>query len=375
MLPLIGAACNGTHEHSFVERLGTDTLLMETFTHSADFIEGTVIVRNPATRLGRYRADIGVDGIERLEVSWRTPETNPSGPPDESSIVTFTADSITMVKTGGRNPGTITVARDGTVIPRAGAGAFSFGLFEYLGAVAAESGNDEFAYSTVQAGSPRIASNTVIRRDGNTVTFGYFGNPMKMSFENGHIVGRSGDETTMKVEGEMTEAFNIEALALDFAARDAAGEGIGTPSPGATVQASAAGANFEVVYSQPAKRGREIFGNLVPFGEVWRMGANAATHFTTDRDLVATGETIPANTYTLWATFTEEEATLIVNSQTRQWGTQYDAEQDFVRLPLQMATLDESVERFTMDVTEVDGKAVLSLAWDRTMYFVEFEVR
>ena len=371
----LSAGCSGAHEHVFVERLGNDTLMMERYTHTDEYIEGVVITRSPVTRVAHYRADLGAKGIERLEVSWQTPEENPSGPPPESSVITFHGDSITMVKQGGRNPGTMTIPSEGTVIPLVGAGPFSFGIFEHLASLAAADGGDEYAYSTVRAGSPRVSQNLLTRRDETSVTFSYFGSPMIMTFARGHVTGRNGMETTAKVEAELIDPVDFGALASDFASRDAAGEGIGTPSPGATVQASAAGANFEVVYSQPAKRGREIWGGLVPYGEVWRTGANAATHFTTDRDLLIGGESVPAGSYTLWTTFTADGGTLIVNSQTGQWGTQYDEALDLVRIPFEMDTLDHGVERFTIAIEELAGKGILSLTWDRSRYFVEMEIR
>jgi hypothetical protein len=376
---LVGAfltqACSGAQEHVFVERLGTDTLMMEMYTHTDQYIEGVVITRSPLTRLAHYRAELGEHGIQNLAVSWETPASNPSGPPEESSLVTFEGDSITMVKTGGRNPGTITLAADGVVIPRVGAGPFSFGMFEHLASRAGGSGEDQYAYSTVRAGSPRVQSNAVVKRDDNTVAFDYFGSPLVMTVADGHATGWCGMETTMKVEAELTDAVDFDALASDFAARDAAGEGIGTPSPGATVQASVAGANFEIVYSQPAKRGREIWGGLVPDGEVWRTGANGATHFTTDRDLAIAGASVPAGTYTLWSTFEAGQGTLIINSQTRQWGTQYDSAQDLVRIPLDMESVGEVVERFTMGVDDSGGNTRLTLTWDQTRYSVAMEVR
>jgi hypothetical protein len=87
------------------------------------------------------------------------------------------------------------------------------------------------------------------------------------------------------------------------------------------------------------------------------------------------GERIPAGDYTLWSTFTAEEATLIVNSQTGQWGTAYDASQDFAHIPMTSEDLDQPVERFTIAVEPQGSGGVLSLSWDRTRFTVPFTVR
>lgn len=369
-------ACQSEHHHTFVETLGTDTLTIERYVHTGDFIEGDVIVRNPVTRVARYRADLGADGIERLEVSWSTPAENPDGPEAEHSVITIGPDSVTMVKEGGRNPGTLTLPREGQILPRVGVSPISLGLFEYLVQRAAEAGEDEYPYRLMTAGSPRVAPNAVTRVSADTVSMSYFGNPMKMSVSDGHISGMTGEATTMKVSAATTtDVFDLAALAADFAARDARGEGLGVPSPGATLQASVGGANFEIVYSQPAVRGREIFGSLVPWNEIWRTGANAATIFTTDRNLTIGGEPVPAGSYTLWSTYSPEQGTLIINSQTGQWGTQYDESQDFIRIPMELSTTEEPYERFTFVIEEDDDGPILSLNWDHSRYWVPMAVR
>lgn len=179
----------------------------------------------------------------------------------------------------------------------------------------------------------------------------------------------------MKVETGRAASLDVDALASRWADMDARGEGIGQPSIRGTVTATVDAANFEVVYSRPAKRGRDIWGGLVPYGEIWRTGANAATHFTTDRDLSIGGVEVPAGTYTLWTLFTPESQELIINSQTRQWGTQYDESQDFARIPLTESALDELTERFTISIADTEDGGALNLDWDMTRYSVSFQVK
>ena len=168
----------------------------------------------------------------------------------------------------------------------------------------------------------------------------------------------------------------MEAAAEGFARRDAAGQGFGAPSPPGSVQETVAGATIEVHYSRPAVRGRDIWGGLVPWDEVWRTGANAATTFSSDHDLVfGEGVGVPAGEYTLWTTFTSSQGTLIINSQTGQWGTAYDESRDFVRVPLEMETLQSPVERFTISVEPTGDGGRLALAWADRVYSVPFQVR
>ncbi len=121
-------------------------------------------------------------------------------------------------------------------------------------------------------------------------------------------------------------------------------------------------------------RGRVIFGGLVPYGQVWRTGANAATSLTVMAPVTINGVAIPAGQYTLFS-IPERAATgdgvgrweLVVNRQTGQWGTEYHPEQDLARIPLTVSTLAEPVERFTIAL-EPQGpdRAQLVMEWDRT---------
>ena len=150
---------------------------------------------------------------------------------------------------------------------------------------------------------------------------------------------------------------------------------MGTLSPRDTARATIRAANLLVDYGRPRKRGREIFGNVVPWGQVWRTGANAATQLRTDRDLVFAGLSVPAGTYTLWTLPTQAGWQLIVNSQTGQWGTAHDAARDLGRVPLTVGALAEPVEIFTISVDAQGQGGVLSFTWDRTRATIPFTVR
>lgn len=147
-------------------------------------------------------------------------------------------------------------------------------------------------------------------------------------------------------------------------------------SPRASAEAEIGGATVQVDYGQPSKRGRAIFGQLVPWGRVWRTGANEATGFTTDKDLVVGGADVPAGSYTLYTLPAETGAwKLIINRQTGQWGTQYDEAQDLARVDLKTATLSEPLEKFTIEVKPEGDGGVLRLAWDTTEATVPFAVK
>ncbi len=146
-------------------------------------------------------------------------------------------------------------------------------------------------------------------------------------------------------------------------------------SPMDYARATIAGHQIEVQYGRPSTRGREIFGALVPYGSVWRTGANEATHLRSAVDLVIGDVRVAAGEYTLYTIPDEDGWTLIINSQTGQWGTAYDESEDLVRLPMAVESISEPVEQFTISVREgEDTDGVIVLEWERTRATLAFNV-
>ena len=145
-------------------------------------------------------------------------------------------------------------------------------------------------------------------------------------------------------------------------------------SPPAKAEATINGKKITINYSAPSKRNRVIMGELVPYGKVWRTGANAATTLTTEGDLMIGTVHVPAGTYTLFTIPGEKEWTLIVNKQTGQWGTAYDAKQDLLRVPLTVTTTSTPVEKFTFMVEPGPSGGTLAYAWGNRRFAVPFMV-
>lgn len=127
------------------------------------------------------------------------------------------------------------------------------------------------------------------------------------------------------------------------------------------------GKTVTIKYSRPSMRGRKIYGGLVPYGKVWRTGANSATSLTTDTALEIGGTTVPAGNYTLYSVPGENSWQLIVNKQTGQWGTSYDQGQDLARIPMKVSQLPSGLETFTIALDKTGAKsATLKLEWELT---------
>jgi hypothetical protein len=148
------------------------------------------------------------------------------------------------------------------------------------------------------------------------------------------------------------------------------------PSPACTVKQRVGLTDIEIVYSRPGAKGREIFGGLVPYGTVWRTGANQATKITFSTPVKFEGAEVPAGTYGLFTIPGESEWTVILNKAPAQWGAyQYDEKKDLVRVKVTPVNLSEQVETFMIEWDNIrDESASLYLIWEHTLVPVRIEI-
>jgi hypothetical protein len=135
------------------------------------------------------------------------------------------------------------------------------------------------------------------------------------------------------------------------------------PSPPASAEFKAGGANIKIKYSAPSVKGREIWGKLVPYGEVWRTGANEATTFETDKDIKVEGKTLPAGTYSLFTIPGKDEWVVVFNKTAKQWGAySYKTADDVLRVTVK-PTASEMTETLKIEGEETSGK--VNIRWEK----------
>lgn len=365
-------------EHSaFVMTLGKDTVAIDQYARTPRFLDGALLIRSPVTRVASYKARLREDGtIQRMEVRWWTPAPD-AGPPEPPDVVaTFSDDSVRIDVMRGDQIERTTVAAPRGTVPLVNS-VYSAVLYEQALRQGFATGARDFSPTWLELGRRgRISNTQVASRGEDSVSIGYFAGTLVAKVDDmGHILGLHGQESTAKFEAHRVADIDMELVAADFGARDAAGKGLGTMSPRDTARGAIQSAALEVDYSRPSKRDRLIWGGVVPWDAVWRTGANRATHFRTDRDLVIGSVEVPAGTYTLFTWPTADETLLIISKQTGQWGTVYREEEDLARIPMQVDELDEPMEKFTITIGERDGAGMLALAWDDRRYWLPVEVR
>jgi hypothetical protein len=145
------------------------------------------------------------------------------------------------------------------------------------------------------------------------------------------------------------------------------------PSPPASAGCDLGGGRtIQTKYSSPRTKNRKVYGNLVPFGSVWRAGANEATTFVTSGDVVLGGKTVPAGNYTIFTIPTADKWTLIINKKTGEWGIPYKYESDeLARVDMNVSKLPAPVENFTIAYDNSGSGCTLRMDWETTRASVD----
>ena len=145
------------------------------------------------------------------------------------------------------------------------------------------------------------------------------------------------------------------------------------PSPPASATCDLGGGqSIKTDYSSPRMRGRKIFGELVPYGQVWRAGANEATTFVTSTNVKVGGKDVPAGSYTIFVVPNPDKWTLIINKKTGEWGVPYKYESDeLARVDMSLSKLPSSVENFTIAYDKSGNGCTMHMTWDTTRASVE----
>jgi hypothetical protein len=144
------------------------------------------------------------------------------------------------------------------------------------------------------------------------------------------------------------------------------------PSPAANAQCKFAdGKSIKVDYSSPRAKGRKIYGGLVPFGQVWRTGANEATTFVTDANLTIGGKDVPAGKYTMFTVPGEDKWALVISKKTGEWGTDYPQGEDLGRYDMSVSKTPAPVENFTISFHEMGTGCHMYMDWESTRATIE----
>jgi tetratricopeptide (TPR) repeat protein len=146
------------------------------------------------------------------------------------------------------------------------------------------------------------------------------------------------------------------------------------PSPFSKVTQAVGVTDISIEYSRPGIKGRQIFGDLVPFGQVWRTGANAVTKISFSTDVKLEGQLVPAGEYSIYTIPNEKEWKIMINKKV-EGGPDYDAAEDAASFKVNPVSKPVDVERFTIEISDMtDNSAVIYLKWARTYVPIKLEI-
>ena len=138
-------------------------------------------------------------------------------------------------------------------------------------------------------------------------------------------------------------------------------------SPPAVASVTLQGGTIQLKYNSPSMRGREIYGGLVPYGKVWRTGANPATTLITPISLHIGNLLVPAGTYTMYTLPDKDNWMLIINKHTKQWGTEYYPNEDLGRVKMDQDSIDTPQEVMSISFDHVEkNSAEMHIRWAKT---------
>jgi hypothetical protein len=360
----------------FVTRLGADTLVVERVVRSPQRVEAEVAMRVPRTSRTVYVLQLSPSGmLERMEAT--TFDTTGGGAtPARRDIITRVGDSLRIETTAGEQRRARAVRAEPHVLP-----FIDMVHWPYeIALVRLRTSGAADVSQPLLTGS-RVANFAIahVGTDSMTITHPSRGTMRLRVDPSGRLMALDAGATTRKLVVERRPWMPIDAIVRRWTAQDAAGRGLGALSGRAQSKDVVGGATISLDHGTPSKRGRTIWGALVPFGSVWRTGANEATHFETDRDLVfGTGAdtlVVPAGRYTLFSVPERDGGWLIINRETGQAGTAHDPARDLGRVRLTTRSLSTRVETFTIKAETEGGANLLRLQWDDAERVAPFRVR
>lgn len=335
-LPGSRVEAQGRDSAAFVIRLGLDTTAVERYVRTGQRIDAVSVSRSPRTVVRRFSVWLGADGsVARFA----------AGPGSGDMRETATPAGIPLV--GG------------------------FWLPWELALQKAFTAEADSTNVTMLSGS-RPVDIPFHRLASDRYAFAnQFDQPIQARTD------RAGLLQYLEIQGggatvERVGWLDIDAFARDFSARDEAGSGLGSLSPFDSVATTIAGAGIRVRYNRPALRGRDM-RTLVPFGQVWRTGANNATEFHTDRNLRFGDLSLAAGSYSLFTIPRAGGWTLIINRQIGMSGLARDPGQDLGQIEMEVRDIPFT-DRFTILVEPAGAGGVLRLRWGGSEAVATFTV-
>ena len=359
---------------AFITTLGNDTVAFERAEWNGNQLTGTFVRTLPRMRIANFTLTYRPNGlVGGLDLETHDVVEGPSARPAVTLKVQFRNDSVFSMLTTGAKTDTLKYLGGAVPIPYV---LNCWSLMEVLTRHAAKTRPDSLRFAWYNLGSSPLQPAAARWRDDSLVVDFSPTVLMLRADKSGRLLGADGRRTTIKVVASRLADLDVASLTSRFAERERATGYARTLSPRDTVHATVAGADLMLDYGRPFRRGRQVWGSLLRFGEVWRTGADAATQFSTSKPLrFDNGPTIPAGKYTLWSIPTSTGVKLIINKQVGQWGTEYDSTNDVARFDVITERIPSpGVEQMLLAIDVEGQRGAIRMEWDTLRFKAPFSI-
>ncbi len=364
---------------SFVGKIGPDTVFVETYSIVNNHLYGKVLFRMFENHIGVFNVHFYPNGTIR-EFNWAAMDPVNSSLPYQATTawrfpynrtMVCSDDTCTFFISQKDSPQEIIRKQATASMDFYGGTNPLFSLMEWNCVRLAKSGKQVLGPLTMT--NSGVVSTVSVRYTAKDTMI--FGGPFieytKINVDDeGKIISSDGTGTVYNFLVTKHDPIDIDQLAK----RMAKSPGIGDPSPRDTLNVSVQNSLISVAYSRPYKRGRKIFGGVVPYDSVWRTGASNATVLTLQQSIQIGETVIPEGKYSLYTIPGRQAWRLIFNTNTTRWPTDPDRSKDFAEVPLQIKTLDTPKDKFTIAIRETKVGGVLKFQWDTIEAFTDFKL-
>jgi hypothetical protein len=373
--PLLTVPVTSAQESgAYVLTLGVDTTSVERYTRTKDRLEVDQVGRSPRVLRRKFTYDYRNGVIDKLSMIVTPPgadaptqvlEARRDG--DSLRLSTRTGNAAAVASAVAIEPGTIVLARTSPW-------AVLEGEIQKLARSRADTLGGTSLY--LGAGSTDRYLLKKLGRDSVSVWLSSGDLSHVRIDKAGRVLGVRPLAGTFQVALTRPATLDVEALATAYRAREQGGTSLGMLSPRDTVRTTLpGGGTLAIDYGSPAKRGRVVFGGVVPYGQVWRTGANAATQLKVDRAIEIAGNAVPAGHYTMWTIPGAAGWKFILNKETGQWGTAHKPESDLFTTDMKVSSLPQVAERFRISLEPTATGGFVHMDWDMTRASFEYVVK
>jgi hypothetical protein len=357
---------------SFVAKLGTDTVIVETYNMLPNHLYGKAFRRYPEDQIGVFDFHFYPDGsIKHYSMSYMNPDSGYITSSSGTEGVYCENDTCTWFASwGGDQQAEYVNKRQAKQMDFIGGWTPTLSLIEWNCMRLIKSGKQNMPVTMINdyIGIRQVA---VSKGVGDTLIFGgdfleY--TKIKVSAE-GRIIAYDGTATPWNYITTKLYPINVD----DVAKRLSKTPRIGIPSPKAELSFTIGQEKIVLSYSRPFKRGRKIFGGVVPYDSIWRTGANDPTKISLPADIQFGQQIIPKGEYSLYTIPGIHQWTLIFNTNLTQWPTEPDRSKDFALIPLPVRNTKKT-DQFTIDIVPEKDGGIIKFIWDETEAYGSFRI-